>query len=353
MTTTVVHPAELERILQARVEGAQIKRGAAHRGNAAAGRPRFRRTSAGLLVGLVLALSATAVFADAGSLDVQVADSAGYSFDTTDDGAIVEYIGKDNEDFGSSGTGVINSFLQTQATPSEAGYNTDGTKQFDTGSSPTFNRSILVSQIPVVECEALDEGVTDPAETGLCWELFADINDSNANDPDASHIQLTELEIWLTANKNITGYVQTGDAGFPSGASEVYDFEGTVLINDVNSGSGRGDLRYLVPLTGVDLATLAPDCAYGSTDCATYFVVYTEWGDTEGGDFISDSGFEEWTVKRYPSLQLSPSLLYVGFPALNQPCAGRIAFRFGRNPTSRSQFETRSTVLTLFYYRCA
>jgi hypothetical protein len=60
----------------------------------------------------------------------------------------------------------------------------------------------------------------------------------------------------------------------------------------------------LVPLSGVDLATLAPECAYGSSDCETYFVVYTEWGDTEGGNYISDSGFEEWTVKRYPSLQI-------------------------------------------------
>ena len=218
MTANVVHPAELERMLQARVVGARARRGMSPRPPA---RRRLRLRSAVLLVGAVLTLSATAVFADAGALDVQVADSTGYEFDTTDDGAIVEYIGKDHEDFGSSGTGVINSFLQTQDTPSEEGYNTDGTKQFDTGSSPTFNRSILVSQIPVVDCEALDSTVSDPAETGLCWELFADINDSNANDPDAAQIQLTELEIWLTTNKNITGYVQAGDAGFPSGASEA------------------------------------------------------------------------------------------------------------------------------------
>jgi hypothetical protein len=304
MTATVVHPAEMERLLEARLDAAHTKRAALHRAPAPARRRRLPRTPAVLLVGLVLALSATAVFADAGALDVQVANTQGYEFDTTDDGAIVEYIGKDNEDFGSSGTGVINSFLQTQDTPSEEGYNTDGITQFDTGSSPTFNRSILVSEIPVVDCEALDDAISDPAETGLCWELFADINDSNANDPDAAQIQLTELEIWLTTNKNITGYVQAGDAGFSSGATEVYDFEGTVLINDVNSGSGRGDLRYLVPLSGVDLATLAPECAYGSSDCETYFVVYTEWGDTEGGNYISDSGFEEWTVKRYPSLQI-------------------------------------------------
>ena len=304
MTANVVHPAELERMLQARVAETRSKRAdrAAPR-KRSSGR-RFGRGSSALVVGIVLALSATAAFADSGALDVQVGDSTEYAFDTTTDDAIVEYIGKDNEDFGSSGTGVINSFLQTQDTPSEEGYNTNGTRQFDTGSSPTFNRAILVSEIPVVECEALDPLVSDPAETGLCWELFADINDSNANDPDAAQIQLTELEIWLTANANLTGYVQADD-GFPSGATEVYDFEGTILINDVNSGSGRGDLRYLVPLTEVNLASLAPNCQYGSTTCATYFVVYTEWGDTEGGDYISDSGFEEWTVKRYPFLSVS------------------------------------------------
>ena len=253
----------------------------------------------------LLLLSVGGVFADSGSLDVQVTNTTEYAFDTTDDGAIVEYIGKDNTDFGSTGTGVINSFLQTQDNPSEEGYNTNGTKQFDTGSSPTFNRAILVSQIPVVACEALDPLIVDSAETGFCWELFSDINDSNAQDPAAAQIQLTELEIWLTGNENITGYVQTGDAGFASGADKVYDFQGTVLIRDVNSGSGRGDMRYLVPLTGIDLSTLAPDCDYGSTSCSTYFVVYTEWGDPANGAYKSDSGFEEWTVKRYPFLEVT------------------------------------------------
>ena len=62
---------------------------------------------------------------------------------------------------------------------------------------------MLVSDIPTVTCESLD-GIR--ATAGLCWELFADINDSNANDPSAPHIQLTDLEIWLTANENITAY---------------------------------------------------------------------------------------------------------------------------------------------------
>ena len=247
----------------------------------------------------VLALSGQAVWADGGTLDVIVVDSTGYAVDTTTDGAIVEYIGKDHTDFGASGSGIFESFLQTQDTPSEEGYNTDGVSEFDTGSSPTFNHSVLISEIPTVPCESIDGNVTEP---GLCWELFADINDSNANDPDAAQIQLTELEVWFTDDNEITGYDQSG-AGFGGDADLTYNFEGIVLINDVNSGSGRGDLRYLIPLS--DITTPIPaDCGFGDSDCATYFVVYTEWGDTEGGDFISDSGFEEWKVKRYPFVEV-------------------------------------------------
>ena len=238
------------------------------------------------------------VWADGGTLNVIVTDRTGYEVATTDDDAIVEYVGDDHTTFDSAGTGVINSFLQTQDTPSEQGYNTNGPKEFDTGSSPTFNRAILMSEIPVLECESLD-GLETTA--GLCWELWADINDSNANDPDAAQIQLTDLEIWLTDDPNITGYDQ-GGTGFGADADKVYDFSGTVLINDVNQGSGRGDLRYLVPIEGM---TLPGNCQYGSTTCTTYFVVYTEWGDTEGGDFISDSGFEEWTVKKYPFVSVT------------------------------------------------
>jgi hypothetical protein len=297
MSANIVHPAELERRLQERLEAARSKHDPAQRSHGRASRRGFRRGSAGLAVGLVLALTATGVFADGGNLDVWVADKADYAVDTTTEGAIVEYIGDDNTTFGSAGSGVFESFLQTQDTPSEEGYNTDGDKEFDTGSSPTFNHAILVSAIPTVACESLDGFVST---TGLCWELFADINDSNANDPDAAQIQLTQLEIWLTDDAEITGYDQ-GGTGFGGDADLVYDFEGTVLINDVNQGSGRGDLRYLIPLDGI---VLPDNCEFGSAACTTYFVVYTEWGDPADGDYKSDSGFEEWKVKTYPSLQI-------------------------------------------------
>ena len=301
-----VAPGQLEHELHTRLAGAQEK--AARVRAAQAGRPiRLRRVGARPKMAwlAVTAIAAASIFgtyalADAGSLDVQVADRLGYAVDTTNDNAIVEYIGDQNVSFGSSGTGTFGTFLQTQDNPSEEGYNTDGTREFDTGSSPTFNHSILVSKIPTVPCESLD-GLTTTA--GLCWELFADINDSNAKDPSAAQIQLTDLEVWFTGDKNITGYDQ-GGTGFGSNADLAYDFSGNVLINDVNQGSGRGDLRYLIPIDG--LSTPVPaDCGFGSQSCATYFVLYTAWGDTDDGSYRSDSGFEEWKVKTYPFVSVT------------------------------------------------
>jgi hypothetical protein len=291
MTANLMRPAELERSLRARVQAARPRTREPRRSRRDAPRTRFVRTAAA--VGAVASLvAATVALADGGSLDVQVANRLGYEADTTTDGAIVEYIGDQNTTFGSAGTGQFGTFLQTQDDPSEEGYNTDGDTEFDTGSSPQFNRAILLSEIPIVACESLDGSETT---TGLCWELFADINDSNAQDPSAAQIQLTELEVWLTDDNEITGYDQ-GGTGFGSDADLAYDFEGTVLINDVNQGSGRGDLRYLIPLDGL-LTSVPVECFLGSTSCTTYFVVYTEWGDPGDGDYKSDSGFEEWKVR--------------------------------------------------------
>ncbi|MGH2454930.1 MAG: hypothetical protein ACRDHD_01540, partial [Candidatus Limnocylindria bacterium] len=274
-----MEPGDYAHMLESRVAAIRADRETRRRmrGDPAA-RGRRRRTgnrTVGIFVSVLAmtSLLVASVFADGGSFSVEVADKTGYAVGTTTDGAIVEYIGDDNITFGASGSGIFESFLQTQDDPSEEGYNTDGVKEFDTGSSPTFNHAILVSEIPVVTCESLD-GLTTHA--GICWELFADINDSNANDPAAAQIQLTELEIWLTDDDEITGYDQTG-AGFGVDADLVYDFEGNIFINDVNQGSGRGDMRYLIPIDDLSLPIPA-DCDYGSSACTTFFVVYTEWG---------------------------------------------------------------------------
>lgn len=235
----------------------------------------------GALLGTLLVGAVAMAVSDSGDHDVEVADRTGFAAAPLDN-AIVQYIGDLNTTFGSAGSGVFESFVQVQNSPTEHGYNTDGVKEFDTGSSPTFNHSIKVSEIPTVT-----EGST------TYWEFFADINDSDST----PLISLDKLEIYLTSNAAITGY--------PFGsATLVYDFDGTIRINDVNQGSGRGDLRYLIDIADI---TVPDNCNYGNPACSTYLVLYSAWGNSPGG-YESDGGFEEWKVKKYPVLTVTKTI---------------------------------------------
>ncbi|HSV92390.1 MAG TPA: hypothetical protein VLH81_04915, partial [Desulfobacterales bacterium] len=237
----------------------------------------------GLVASALLAATALAAVADTGTYNIEVSDRNGYRSATLTSGATVEYLGDSNVTFGSAGTGTFNSFVRIQADPVEAGYNTDGTLQFDTKGG-TWTHSIKVSEIPVVYIGG------EPY-----WELFADVNDSNST----PQIQLTDLEVWFTANASLTGY--PFPATGTNAAALVYDFSGSIRINDVNQGSGRGDIRYRIPL---ELIAIPGNCGYGSASCATYFVLYSKWGVTPTGTYSSDGGFEEWKVKEYPTLQI-------------------------------------------------
>ena len=240
---------------------------------------------AGLFAAVALALVADAdnVVVDC---DIQVTNKQGTDACTTDAGARVRYIGDSNETFGSSGTGTFNPFVRLQASPEEAGYNTNGTLEFDSKAG-NWTHAILISEIPV---RTLDECTN-------CFELWVDINEGN----NAKPVSLNEMEIWFTDNANLTGYPFAGVVG----TSLQYDFSDEILIRDVNQGSGRGDLRYLVPTAGL---AIPGNCSYGSTTCTTYFLLYSEWG-TSGGSQTSDGGFEEWKVKVYPIPPVVTTLL--------------------------------------------
>jgi hypothetical protein len=246
-----------------------------------------RKSSVLALLGAgALALSAVgSAMADGGNLDVRVADRLGYEQDTTNAGAIVEYIGDLNQSFGSSGTGVFDSFVRLQGSPTERGYNTDGTLEFNTKAGK-WTHAILVSEIPVISIGG------DPY-----WELWSDINESNST----PLISLNDLEVYFTDDPDLTGY------SFGANATKVYDFAGSILINDVNQGSGRGDLRYNIPLEGTEPITVPAECSYKNPACDTYFVLYSQWGTTTG--YSSDGGFEEWKVKQYPFVEVSKTAI--------------------------------------------
>ncbi len=281
LTSPTITPAELESALAERLGEARARR------ETAKSRPRGRRripmatfvVGAGLLMAVFVAGVVSAVVSDGGTCNVRVSDKTQYSgVCTTTAGATVEYLGDSNTTFGSAGTGTFNSFVRVQAAPTEQGYNTNGTLQFDTKSG-NWTHAIKVSEIPVVNYMG-----------SLYWELFSDINDGN-NTP---LISLNDMEVWFTADANLTGYP------FGTAADKVYDYHGDILINDVNQGSGRGDLRFRIPLAGISIPT---DCGYGDAGCGTYFVLYNQWGTTSS-DYASDGGFEEWKVKQYPTIKI-------------------------------------------------
>ena len=241
-----------------------------------------------LALGLTITLVG-GVFA-IGDADVEVADRTGFAQATLDDGTIIQYIGDLNTTYGPSGSGVFDSFVRLQGkegkTPTEKGYNTDGTREWDTKAG-NFTHSILLSQIPTV---IIDDS--------LYWEFYADINDSD-NTP---LISLDDFELYLTDDPNLSGYPFNGNA------DRIYDYTAAnngyfVLINDVNQGSGRGDLRYLVPQDGFDTG----NCNYGNPACTTYLVLYSVWGGKDA-PYDFDGGFEEWKVKKYPILLVSKDI---------------------------------------------
>ena len=262
-----------------------------------AGRRRTRRSLRGpgavgltvtaMVLGAMFASTAFAVVVvDSGSVDVQVTNTGECASDSTNEGALVDYIGVDCEDLGSAGTGTFESFVRLHAGGTEQGYNTDAQKfEFDEIGG-NFTHSILVSDIPVV---------TDPDHPGVFyWELFADVNESNSASDDAALVSLNDVEVYFTDDPAITGYP------FGGTADPIYDYADAILIRDVNAGSGEADLRYRIPLTDI---TISPECGYKDPACETYFVLYTRWGTTE--DYETDGGFEEWKVKTYPFVTVS------------------------------------------------
>jgi uncharacterized repeat protein (TIGR01451 family) len=254
-------------------------------------RPAFALLAIAATAALLSSSVALALVVDSGSHSVIVPDSTESAFaDPPLENAIVEYIGS-SADNQSSGTGIFDPFVRLQGSPTEQGFNTNGAVE-DQSKAGKWTHAIKAGAIPVVDCDG------DPATDGDCWELFVDINESNT----AKYLSLNEVEIWFTDDPNLVGHPFTTTAT----TFQVYDFSGAILIHDVNQGSGRGDLRYLVELDNID-----------AWDADTYFVLYSQWGTSvgtapDGKTWGSEGGFEEWKVRKTANLSIVKTANPVG-----------------------------------------
>lgn len=158
------------------------------------------------------------------------------------------------------GTGNINAFLRLrqtgQSSDPQRGYNTDGTREFDTLKQTT--QAIQLSDLPTVT-----------VDDTTYYEFRIDLNESNSN----PEIALSKLQVFEANDPTLSGYDST--TGQLAGLDPVINLDGIVQLDaSLNSGSGEGDVLVYLPGTAF----------IGNP----YLYIYSEF---EG----AESGFEEFS----------------------------------------------------------
>jgi hypothetical protein len=234
----------------------------------------------------LVALGAVAAIASpAQALDLTASNSFGFASGTP---ASPQAFFQQTSSSG-AGTGALDSFLRIQAPGgpdnTEEGYNTDNRPvEFDEKTDPNFTRSLLLSSIPQVTL-----GSTQYREFVL------DINEPGGGQ---STIDLTALKIFQSATANSIS------SPFP-GADQIYDLTETVLMKDLNSGSGS-----------IDYAVYIPSSLFNTKQ---YVTLYSKFENAQGG-------FEEWAVNKgaagednqIPTPAMLPGLIGMGMHAVRQ-----------------------------------
>lgn len=191
-----------------------------------------------------------------------------------------------------SGTGNFDPFVTYGSnTGSETGLNVCDDPgcpdpQFNTtGVSAGRTHELLASAIPVIEYQGQ-----------LYREFTLDANDTGSDD----YMSIDAVEIYLSTNKNLTGYPFEG-------LSPVYSLpdDATVLMRSqtLTPGSGVSDITLLVPSD-----IFGADCYYGSLTCDDYVFFYVESGyagTISGHNYNTSGGFEEWRVSLQPVVNVS------------------------------------------------
>jgi hypothetical protein len=167
-----------------------------------------------------------------------------------------------------AGSGAIDSFLRTQNSPFETGFNTDGALNLDQVSG-CCTHSITLGELTVVNVGGTDY-----------FELQLDINEPGGS---KSLITLQQLELWVNTT---TG----ADDDYSDGlGTKVWDLAGDTVEMDSGVGSsGSGDFDYDVLFPTSILSGFGP---------GDYLYLYNVFGDTDMMSSPSEAGFEEWAAR--------------------------------------------------------
>lgn len=180
-----------------------------------------------------------------------------------------------------AGTGTLNPFLSLQQqgnNTTEQAYNADVANYDSKSGGPPAerrNRDVLFSDLRTVTING-----------SSYFSFLIDVNE--ANNAEDGDISLDSLKIWSSATQKTTEAqldALGGTAPIYSADTPVSSF---ITYQDFNSGSGRADILFYVPVKPFEDAGVKP------TD---YFYMYQQWGLNDpasiAGDFSSESTFEE------------------------------------------------------------
>jgi uncharacterized repeat protein (TIGR01451 family) len=177
-------------------------------------------------------------------------------------------------DLPATGSGLIQSFVRIDNIGTEEGFNTDyRPAPLDTGSTATFNHSIRLSDIPVVNIGNVQYR-----------EFRLDLNEPN-NGLTIPLITLEALKIFSSDSNTLHDYSGSGTSFVLDSSTLLYSLSpGTdplhnppVVLDDWSTGSGHGDYAVDIPIA-----------AFAGLD-NPYIYLYSDFSGSSGG-------FEEWYV---------------------------------------------------------
>lgn len=181
-----------------------------------------------------------------------------------------------------TGVGVIHDFVRLQAHGAgatvEQGYNSDARPvQFDEKQSPPFDRSLRLSEVPVVNIGGV-----------LYREFLLGVNQSSSS----PYLSLDQLKLFVSGSPTLTGY--NPSSGLLGGLSPVYDLgaSGDYIKLDarLSDGNGSGDAFVYIP-----------DSLFGPPGSDPYVTLYSRFGD----NFAANGGFEQWAVRGQAAVNAS------------------------------------------------
>lgn len=189
--------------------------------------------------------------------------------------------------YGSSGTGIFESIVRIQNTPTEQGYNASN-DNFDVKANQ-YTKDVRMSTVPV----------SNNASLGDHYKFFLDMHENDdLISLDAVQVFVTTTPSQIVSTFDANGVLQLANSRLvynldapASGRTAAVD--NSIDLKGFGTGSGNEDLAMFIKKSFFDAAL----ASLGVSATQAYLVIYSHFGanaTTQKIGLSSDSTFEEW-----------------------------------------------------------